>query len=44
LNENRPASYFRALAAFVSAKSFRTVSNSPVYVARFERGVRPMGF
>ena len=30
LNENRPASYFRACAALVAAKSFRTWSNSPV--------------
>jgi hypothetical protein len=30
LKLNRPASYFRARAAFVAAKSLRTWSNSPV--------------
>src|SRR6476661_8115878 len=44
LNENLPASYRLDLASFVEANSLRIGSNSPVYVARFERGVRPIGF
>ena len=44
LNEKRPASSGRARAAFVDANSVRTGSNSPVSVARFARGVRPIDF
>ena len=39
-----PSRFFRHSCIFVSAKSWRTLSKSPVYVARFDRGVRPMGF
>ena len=43
LNEKRPCWYPRTLASVVSAKSARTLSNTPVYVAGLDRGVRPIG-
>ena len=43
LKENRPAVYPRACASSVAANSLRTASNIPVYVARLDRGVRPIG-
>ncbi|CPU65691.1 Uncharacterised protein [Mycobacteroides abscessus] len=43
LNENRPGVYPRTLASVVSANSLRTWSHTPVYVAGFDRGVRPIG-
>src|SRR5690606_35117001 len=43
LNENRPGPYPRTFASVVSAKSLRMWSKTPVYVAGFDRGVRPMG-
>ena len=43
LKLKRPFLYPRALASFVIANRSRIWSNTPVYVAGFERGVRPIG-
>src|SRR3989344_5038594 len=43
LKEKRLAFHPRARASDVCAKSSRTNVNDPVYVAGFERGVRPIG-
>src|SRR5262249_56111335 len=43
LNENRPGWYPRTLASRLEANSERILSNTPVYVAGFDRGVRPIG-
>src|SRR5690606_38390273 len=43
LNENRPGPYPRTFASSVSAKILRMRSQTPVYVAGFDRGVRPIG-
>src|SRR5712692_6954712 len=43
LNENRPGRYPRTLASLVWLNSLRMWSNTPVYVAGLDRGVRPIG-
>ena len=43
LNEKRPGRNPRARASASMAKSSRMNVNRPVYVAGFERGVRPIG-
>jgi len=43
LKLNLPLSYPRIFASFVPAKISRIKSNTPVYVAGFERGVLPIG-
>ena len=43
LKENRPCWYPRIFASLVSANKARILSKTPVYVAGFERGVRPIG-
>ena len=43
LKENRPGPKPRILASRVMAKTRRMWSKTLVYVAGFERGVRPMG-
>ena len=43
LKEKRPALKPRTLASCVSSKRRRMSLNTPVKVAGFDRGVRPMG-
>src|SRR5690625_7711596 len=43
LKLKRPFLYPRIFASFVSANTSRISSNTPVYVAGFDLGVRPIG-